>query len=115
MRRSETFANFVKSEQFGGVLLLGCTIVSLALANSPFADAWLYFWHTKLGPLSIEHWINDALMAIFFLLIGLELERALYAGALSTVRNALLPAFAAIGGMVVPAVIHLGLNGGTPT
>ena len=115
MIRAETFRRFVQSEQFGGVLLLGCTIVSLALANSPVAEPWLALWHLKLGPLSVEHWINDALMAVFFLMIGLELERGIYIGPLSNVRNALLPAFAAVGGMVAPALIHFALNRGTAT
>ena len=115
MKLTDTFIRFAKSEQFGGVLLIACTIVSLALANSPLADAWLGFWQLKAGPLSIEHWINDALMAIFFLLIGLELERELYVGELSKLRNALLPAFAAVGGMVAPALIHAAFNAGTAT
>jgi NhaA family Na+:H+ antiporter len=112
---TSTFSRFVKSEQFGGVLLLACTIVSLALANSALADGWLGFWQLKLGPLSIEHWINDALMAVFFLMIGLELEREIYVGELSSFRNALLPAFAAVGGMIAPALLHVAFNGGTPT
>ena len=115
MNLHQTFRRFVQSEQFGGVLLLVCTIVSLVLANTAFAEPWLALWHLKLGPLSVEHWINDALMAIFFLMIGLELERGVYVGALSNVRNALLPAFAAVGGMVVPALIHFTLNSGTAT
>lgn len=65
--------------------------------------------------LSIEHWINDGLMAVFFLFVGLELERELYNGELSDIRNALLPIFAAIGGIVVPASIHFMLNADTPT
>jgi NhaA family Na+:H+ antiporter len=112
---TSTFSRFVKSEQFGGVLLLACTIVSLALANSALADGWLGFWQLKLGPLSIEHWINDALMAVFFLMIGLELEREIYVGELSSFRNALLPAFAAVGGMIAPALLHVAFNGGTAT
>ena len=115
MMLHQTFRRFIQSEQFGGVLLVACTIVSLALANSPFAAAWLHLWHLKLGPMSVEHWINDALMAIFFLMIGLELERGVYVGALSKVRNALLPAFAAVGGMVAPALIHFAMNRGTAT
>jgi len=115
MNLHQTFRRFVQSEQFGGVLLLVCTIVSLVLANTAFAEPWLALWHLKLGPLSVEHWINDALMAVFFLMIGLELERGVYVGALSNVRNALLPAFAAVGGMVVPALIHFTLNSGTAT
>jgi len=115
MKLHQTFRRFVQSEQFGGVLLLGCTVVSLVLANSPLAEPWLALWHLKLGPLSVEHWINDALMAVFFLMIGLELERGVYTGALSSLRNALLPAFAAVGGMLAPALIHFALNGGTAT
>jgi NhaA family Na+:H+ antiporter len=110
---TDTFNRFVKSEQFGGALLLACTVVSLLLANSPLAAQYMAFWHAKAGPLSIEHWINDALMAVFFLLIGLELERELYVGELSRLRNALLPAFAAIGGMAAPALIHFAFNAGT--
>src|SRR5688572_4721724 len=109
-----TFVAFVRSEQFGGVLLIGCTVASLLLANSAAGAAWLGWWQTPLGPLSLEHWINDALMAVFFLLIGLELEREVYIGELSRVRNALLPVFAAVGGMIAPAAIHLAFNAGTP-
>src|SRR6476469_2539063 len=112
MMLHQTFRRFIQSEQFGGVLLVACTIVSLALANSPIAAAWLHLWHLKLGPMSVEHWINDALMAVFFLMIGLELERGIYVGALSEWRNALLPAFAAVGGMVAPAVVHFAFNAG---
>jgi len=112
VRLTATFTSFVKSEQFGGVLLLGCTIMSLAFANSPVAVQYVALWHMPLGPLSLEHWINDALMAIFFLLIGLELEREIYVGELSKVRNALLAAFAAGGGMAAPALIHFAFNAG---
>lgn len=73
------------------------------------------FWHANLAGLSIEHWINDALMAVFFLFIGLELERELYNGELSNFKNALLPIFAAVGGVCVPALVHFTLNSGTPT
>jgi len=115
MKLSESFLRFAKSEQSGGVLLIACTLLSLGLANSPAGGAWLALWHVALGPLSLEHWINDALMAVFFLLIGLELERELYVGELSSPRQALLPLFAAIGGMAVPALIHVVFNAGTPT
>jgi NhaA family Na+:H+ antiporter len=97
MNLTDTFKRFTKSEQFGGVLLIACTIVSLALTNSPVGAAWLALWHTPLGPVNAAHWINDALMAVFFLLIGLELERGLYVGELAKPRQALLPVFAAIG------------------
>ena len=115
MNLTGTFTRFVKSAQFGGMLLLACTALSLGLANSPVATQYVDFWHLRLGPLSIEHWINDALMAVFFLLIGLELERELYVGELSKLRNALLPAFAAVGGMVAPALLHLAFNAGSAT
>ena len=112
---SNTFNRFFDSEKSSGILLIICTATSLLLANSLLGAEYLGFWQTRAGPLSLEHWINDALMAIFFLLIGLELERELYSGELSSVENALFPIFAAIGGMVVPALIHFSLNSGTPT
>jgi NhaA family Na+:H+ antiporter len=114
-RLSATFQNFFHSEKSGGVLLIGCTIVSMLIANSAFGSAYLDLWHAYLGPLSVEHWVNDGLMALFFLMIGLELERELYNGELSDLRNAMLPIFAAAGGVAVPALIHFSLNGGTPT
>lgn len=114
-RLSNTFQRFFQSEKAGGVLLIVCTIISLILANSPLGDQYLHFWHLKVAGLSVEHWINDALMAIFFLLIGLELERELHNGELSSFRNALLPIVAAAGGIAIPALIHFGFNGGTPT
>jgi Na+:H+ antiporter, NhaA family len=112
---TDTFTRFAKSEQSAGLLLLACTVVSLTLANSPLSDRYLDLWQIRLGPLSLEHWINDALMAVFFLFIGLELERELYVGELSRLRNALLPAFAAVGGMLAPALIHFVFNAGTAT
>jgi len=114
-RLSNTFQRFFESEKAGGILLIVCTVISLMLANSPIGDPYLHLWHVKVAGLSVEHWINDALMAIFFLLIGLELERELYNGELSSLRNALLPIVAAAGGIAVPALIHFGFNGGTPT
>jgi len=112
---SSTFNRFVESEKAGGILLICCTIVSLLLANSPVAAPYLHFWHLPLAGLSVELWINDALMAIFFLLIGLELQREIQSGELSTIRSALLPMVAAVGGIAVPALIHFALNGGTPS
>jgi len=112
---SKTFKNFFASGKSSGVLLIICTVVSLLLANSRVGANYLSFWQSYVGGLSVEHWVNDALMAIFFLLIGLELERELYNGELSSFKNALLPIFAAVGGIVVPALIHFSLNAGTPT
>ena len=114
MRISDTFKAFAASSKAGGVVLIVCTLVSLAVANSPLGASYLAFWHVQVAGLSIEHWINDALMAVFFLLIGLELERELYNGELSDLRNALLPMLAAAGCIAVPALIHFGLNSGTP-
>lgn len=112
---SNTFNKFYTSESAGGIILVACTIIALVCANSPISLAYLNFWQTTVGGLSLELWINDAFMAIFFLLIGLELEREFYVGELSQLRNALLPFFAAIGGMIVPAGIHFLFNMGTPT
>lgn len=112
---SNTFNRFFESEQSSAILLVICTVTSLLIANSPIGEDYLSFWQRYVGGLTLDHWINDALMAIFFLLIGLELERELYNGELSNFKNALLPIFAAIGGMVAPALIHFSLNAGTPT
>lgn len=109
------FTQFFKSDKSSGILLILCTILALAITNSPLGGFYLQFWQLYLGGLSLEHWINDALMAIFFLLIGLELERELYSGKLSNLKNAMLPIFAALGGIVVPALIHFNFNAGTPT
>jgi NhaA family Na+:H+ antiporter len=111
---SNAFNKFFESEKTSGILLILCTALSLAITNSSIGPEYLRFWHISVGGLSLEHWINDALMAVFFLLIGLELERELYSGELSSFKNALLPMFAAIGGMVAPALIHYSLNLGTP-
>lgn len=109
------FLEFFESEKAGGLLLLFVTILSLSLANSPFQIEYIQFWSTEIGHHSITHWINDGLMAIFFLLIGLELEREIYHGELSSIKNAALPIFGAFGGMLVPAGLFLLLNFGTPT
>ena len=112
---TSTFQQFFHSEKSSGILLIVCTAISLLLANSSFGPEYAGMWQMRVGGLSVAHWINDALMAIFFLLIGLELERELYSGELSNLRNALLPMFAAFGGIAVPALIHFSLNAGTPT
>ena len=112
---TRTFQAFFASEKSGGILLLMCTAISLWLANSDQSAAYLAFWQTHVLGLTVEHWINDAGMAVFFLLIGLELERELYSGELSSLRSALLPVVAAVGGVLLPMVIHLALNAGTST
>lgn len=112
---SMTFNRFFDSEKSGGMLIIFCTLFSLVITNSLFGEKYLYFWHLHFLGLSVEQWINDGLMAIFFLLIGLELERELYSGELSDWRNALLPIFAAAGGIAFPALIHFSLNANTST
>lgn len=96
----------------------------MPIANSGFGDAYRDFWHTNVGfaigdaitlQISLEHWINDGLMAIFFLLIGLEIERELYVGELSELKQASLPIIAAVGGMVIPALLYFLVNRGTET
>jgi len=108
------YKEFFDSEKTGGLILIIMTILSMAIANSQWSREYLEFWNTKIGGHTVLHWINDGLMAIFFLLIGLELEREIYDGELSSLRNASLPIFAATGGMIVPALIFLMLNAGTP-
>ena len=120
---TKLFKEFFDSEKAGGLILVGCTLASILVTNSGWGEAWLHFWHTHLDlsfgsvPLdhSIEHWVNDGLMAIFFLLVGLEIERELYIGELADFKKALLPIVAAIGGMLVPAGAHFLFNHGTPT
>lgn len=115
MRVSKLFTEFFESEKASGIVLIICTLVSLFLANSVFQENYEHLWHYQIGHHSVEHWINDGLMTIFFLLIGLELEREVYIGELSKIRNALLPVIAAVGGMLVPAGIYMIFNHGTLT
>lgn len=115
MRISKLFKEFFDSEKAGGAVLIACTLLSLVIANTSFAATYSHFWEYSFNGHSIEHWINDGLMAIFFLLIGLELEREVYDGELSNFRNALFPILAAIGGMIVPAALYYLLNKNTDT
>jgi NhaA family Na+:H+ antiporter len=120
---SKLFSDFFNSEKAGGFILIGCTIVSILLANSGIGASYLHFWHLNIGYENtilhlkhpIEYWINDGLMTIFFLLVGLEIEREIYIGELSTIKNVSLPFFAAVGGMIAPALIHFIINNGTAT
>lgn len=110
---TELFKDFFNSEKAGGLILILCTAISLLIANSSFNEGYQHFWESRFAGNSIEHWVNDGLMTIFFLLIGLELEREIYHGELSNVKNALLPIFGAIGGMIIPAGLFLAFNLGT--
>src|SRR5689334_3531865 len=112
------FQRFFRTETLGSVVLLGFALAALALANSPFSEAYNHLWEIPLTvgiapnalSLSLHEWINDGLMAVFFLLVGLEIKRELLAGELSSARQAALPIACAIGGMVVPGLIYLSFN-----
>jgi NhaA family Na+:H+ antiporter len=116
------FKRFLHIESASGIVLLTTTITALALVNSPFAEDFLAFWKKKVGLTfgtfqlyhSLQHWINDGLMTIFFFVIGLEIKRELVLGELRDLRQAALPIAAAIGGMIVPAGIYLALQYGAP-
>lgn len=111
-----TLRGFMESEKSGGLTLIVCTLVSILLANSVFVgEAYRGFWETNLGSHTIADWINDGLMAIFFLLVGLELIQEIYEGELSNIKRAMLPISGALGGMLIPAAIYLIFNFGTDT
>jgi NhaA family Na+:H+ antiporter len=112
---AKTFKEFFQNEKSSGFVLIACALVSLLVANSAFSESYLGFWKTYVGGLTVAYWVNDGLMAIFFLLIGLELKRELYKGELSDFKSALLPIFAALGGIAFPALIHFGFNAGLST
>jgi len=111
-------ARFFKSEATGSILLLACTIAALTWANSPWSGSYFQLAGTKIGfswndskfALSWDHWINDGLMTLFFFVVGLEIKREIIVGQLSTLRKAVLPVVAAVGGMVAPALIYVALN-----
>jgi len=115
----EVFQRFFKSGQVGGFLLLLCVAISLLIANTASKDSFEAFLQINLGYGAINYsiiaWINDALMAIFFLLVGLEIKRELVEGELSSVKSAALPVISALGGMLVPALIYFLFNVGTET
>jgi len=115
MKLTKLFNEFYTSEKAGGLILVLVTVVSIALSNSPFKTGYISFWNFDLAGHSITHWINDGLMTVFFLLIGLELEREINQGELSSIKNASLPIFGALGGIILPAGIFLLLNFGTNT
>ena len=115
MKLTKLFKDFIASEKIGGLLLIICTLLSILISNSVFASSYQHFWKIDFAGHSIAHWVNDGLMTIFFLLIGLELEREIYKGELSNIKDALLPIFAAIGGIAFPAAIYYYYNYGTAT
>lgn len=112
---TDTFRRFFDSEKASAVILMICTFLSISIANSPAGPGYLNLWQLGIGGVALAHWVNDGLMAIFFLLVGLELERELYCGELSSPSKAMLPLLAALGGMVAPAVIHFSVNQATAT
>lgn len=112
MHLTTLFQQFFKNEKTGGFLLMGFALVAFILANSAAAEGFLHFWETPVGPYSLHFWINDGLMAIFFLLVGLEIEREFHSGELSDRKNALLPVGAALGGFLLPAGIYVFVNAG---
>jgi len=105
---------FLDGEASGGIVLIVAAALALVVANSPWLGAYEGGLHAELGPLSVEQWINDALMALFFLLVGLEIKREMIDGQLATWPRRVLPGIAAAGGMFVPAVIYAALNAGDP-
>jgi NhaA family Na+:H+ antiporter len=112
--KASVLRRLLNNEASGGLLLMGVAALALAVANSPLAPVYFEVLHTYVGGLSILHWINDALMALFFLLVGLEIKREFVDGEMSTWPRRILPGIAAAGGMVVPALIYVALNAGTP-
>ena len=116
------FQRFVATEASSGLVLLICAIVALVWSNSPMGDAYFGLWEQKLtvgvGRATLSHslhdWINDGLMVIFFLLVGLEIKRELFVGELSSLKRASLPIAAAVGGMLVPAAIYVMFTAGSP-
>ena len=106
--------DLVESGKMVGILLIGATVISLSLSNSAFSTPYLNLWHTEIGfsflYKSIEHWINDGLMAVFFLLVGIEIKREFQRGELSNMEQAILPIVAAFGGIMFPAIIFCLFN-----
>lgn len=117
---STPFEHFIHAQTTTGLILMCMTVIALILANTPLTDSYIHFFHTNIDfnvgewklSHSIHHWINDGLMAIFFFMVGLEIKREILVGELSSAKVAILPILAAIGGMVVPALIYLSINYG---
>ncbi|MCJ2377446.1 Na+/H+ antiporter NhaA [Vibrio sp. ZSDZ34] len=111
---SDTIRDFFKMESAGGIILVIAAAIAMMVANSPLNELYQEVLHTYVFGLSISHWINDGLMAIFFFLIGLEVKRELLEGALKSKETAIFPAIAAVGGMVAPALVYVLFNSGDP-
>lgn len=109
-RIQSTLRHFLDNEASGGIILMFVAALAIATANSPLADAYFHMLHVYIGPLSVLHWINDALMAVFFLLVGLEIKREMLDGQLSSWSRRILPGAAAAGGMLFPALIYIYFN-----
>ncbi|KPW87588.1 Na+/H+ antiporter NhaA [Pseudomonas syringae] len=105
---------FFAAESAGGLVLMAAALAALIVANSPLADSYFAALHAVFAGLSVSHWINDGLMAIFFMLVGLEIKREVLAGQLASWSQRALPGFAALGGMLVPALIYVAFNWGRP-
>jgi NhaA family Na+:H+ antiporter len=110
--RPSAIRRFLEAQSSAGLVLMAAAVAALGIANSPLAPGYAAMLHVYLGPLSLEHWINDGLMAVFFLLVGLEIKREVLDGQLSTWPRRVLPGIAAVGGMIVPALIYLAFNRG---
>src|SRR5688572_28456888 len=115
MKITTLYKDFISSEKTGGIILLAASLCSLVVANTAAGENYVELWHSTLFGKTAEFWINDGLITIFFLMVGLEIEREFYQGELSDLKRSMLPVIAAVGGMLVPAVIHLGFNYNTPT
>ncbi len=111
---NDVIRNFFKMESAGGIILVVAAAIAMFVANSPLNEMYQGVLHTYVFGLSISHWINDGLMAIFFFLIGLEVKRELLEGALKSRETAIFPAIAAVGGMLAPALIYVLFNMGDP-
>jgi len=113
-RIQSTLRQFLDAEASGGIVLMAVAVLAIVTANSAFAEEYFHLLHAYIGPLSLRHWINDALMAVFFLLVGLEIKREMLDGQLSTWSRRVLPGAAAAGGMAVPALFFLYFNWSDP-
>ncbi|GLR04280.1 Na(+)/H(+) antiporter NhaA [Vibrio hyugaensis] len=111
---NDVIRDFFKMESAGGILLVIAAAIAMTIANTPLGETYQAMLHTYVLGMSVSHWINDGLMAVFFLLIGLEVKRELLEGALKSKETAIFPAIAAVGGMLAPALVYVAFNAGDP-